>query len=55
MADETPSRVMYADLKRFGRISNYDAARMLLADRADDDGRVYKISGIELSICSSPY
>lgn len=47
MADDTPSRVMYADLKRFGRISNYDAARMLLADRAIEDGRVSPRSRIE--------
>lgn len=47
MAGETPSRVMYADLKRFGRISNYDAARMLLTDRADHDGRVSPRSRIE--------
>lgn len=35
MPDRTPSYVMFADLKRFGRISHYDAARILLSDAAE--------------------
>ncbi len=34
MASRLPSYVMFTDLKRFGRISHYDAARILLSDAA---------------------
>lgn len=36
---ETPSSVMYQDLKNFGGISNKDAARMLLSGRVGPGGR----------------
>lgn len=47
MPAKTPSGVMYADLKRFGRISNYDAARMLLAAEGDAAGRLSPRDRIE--------
>ena len=47
MAGDTPSRVMYVDLKRFGRMSNYEAARVLLADRPTEDGRLSPRDRIE--------
>ena len=39
MADRLPSYVMFTDLKRFGRISHYDAARILLSDEATEEGQ----------------
>lgn len=38
MTVKTPSAVLYADLKRFGRISNYEAARLLLSDEPSEGG-----------------
>ena len=32
MTGRMPSYVMFSDLKRFGRMSHYDAARVLLSD-----------------------
>lgn len=47
MAENTPSYVMYADLKRFGRVSNYEAARLLLSGECRDGERLSPRDRIE--------
>ncbi len=39
MAEETPSSVMYADLRTFGGIAHRDAARAIISNRATFGGR----------------
>ena len=47
MATRTPSYVMFSDLKRFGHISHYEAARVLLSDAAPEGGEVAPRNRIE--------
>ena len=47
MDNETPSRVMYDDLKTFGHISRKDVAQILLSDRVVAGGRSLRTRALE--------
>lgn len=47
MTGRMPSYVMFSDLKRFGRMSHYDAARVLLSDTVAEGEQVSPRSRVE--------
>ena len=46
MTGRMPSYVMFSDLKRFGRMSHYDAARVLLSDTVAEGEQVFHLKRV---------